>query len=165
MSGQASEAFGLTDAQLGAWRGLLRVHAHVVARQNAELEQRLGLSVTEWEVLFALASAPGGQRRIGDIAGIVLLTQGGVTRLVNRLETRGLLRRTPCSDDKRATLVQLTDTGKDHYTRARPTDLLPELFFDKLTTEQLTHLTTAWEAVLPGAATLDDDTWARRTRR
>ena len=164
MTSQAPGPFGLTEAQLGAWRGLLRVHAYVVAQQNADLEQRLGLSVTEWEVLFALASAPGEQRRIGDIAGIVLLTQGGVTRLVNRLETRGLLRRTPCPQDKRATLVQLTATGRDHYTRARPTDLLPELFLDKLTAEQLAQLVSAWEAVLPGAATLDDDTWARRTR-
>lgn len=152
------------DDEVAVWRGLLRVHAHVVAQQNADLEHRLGLSVTEWEVLYALASAPDGRRRIGDIAGIVLLTSGGVTRLVSRLEQRALVERVACSDDRRGTSVALTPAGRDAFHAARPVDVLRELFLDRLSDEQRAQLRAAWETVLPGSTTVDDATWAARRR-
>jgi hypothetical protein len=108
MSGQQPSSDQFTERSLAVWRGLLRVHAHVVAAQNADLQDKLGLSVTEWEVLHALATAPDGQRRVRDVAGIVLLTSGGVTRLVNRLEGRGLVERVSCPDDRRGTSIAIT---------------------------------------------------------
>ena len=163
MSGQQSGTENqFTEQSLAVWRGLLRVHAHVVAAQNAELEDKLGLSVTEWEVLHALATAPDGQRRVRDVAGIVLLTSGGVTRLVNRLEARGLVRRVACPGDRRGTSVAITTTGAQTYGQARPADVLHELFLSKLSDDQQQQLIAVWEAALPGAATLDDLTWSRR---
>lgn len=162
MSSQRSSSDQFSERSLAVWRGLLRVHAHVVAAQNADLEDRQGLSVTEWEVLHALATAPGGQRRVRDVAGIVLLTSGGVTRLVDRLEGRGLVERVACPDDRRGTSIAITDTGSDTYQQARPADVLHELFLDKLTEEQQQQLVAVWESVLPGAATLDDLRWSRR---
>ncbi len=157
-----SDMIPFSDRYLAVWRGLLRVHAHVVGLQNADLEDRLGLSVTEWEVLHALATAPGGQRRVRDIAGTVLLTTGGVTRLVSRLEQRGLLTRTPCADDRRGTALALTPAGEETYRRASPGRIVQDLVLDRLTEEQQQHLVDAWEAVLPGAAVLDDPAWSRR---
>jgi DNA-binding MarR family transcriptional regulator len=153
------------------WRGLLRVHAHVIAVQNAELERQHGLSVTEWEVLLALHEAarertrgsddvPG--LRIGDIAGRVLLTSGGVTRLVTRLEARGLLERVSCPTDRRGTSVRLTDEGRRVFRATRPRDVLRTELLDRLSEQQQEQLVAAWEAALPGSATLDDATWATR---
>lgn len=162
MTGQQPGGGQFSARSLAVWRGLLRVHAHVVAAQNADLEDKLGLSVTEWEVLHALATAPDGQRRVRDVAGIVLLTSGGVTRLVNRLEQRGLVARVACPDDKRGTSIAITDTGRDTYQQARPADVLQELFLSRLTDAQQQQLIAAWEDVLPGASSLDDLTWSRR---
>jgi DNA-binding MarR family transcriptional regulator len=162
VTGQQSGGDQFSARSLAVWRGLLRVHAHVVAAQNADLEDKLGLSVTEWEVLHALATAPDGQRRVRDVAGIVLLTSGGVTRLVNRLEQRGLVARVACPDDKRGTSIAITDTGRGTYQQARPADVLQELFLNRLTDAQQQQLIAAWEAVLPGASSLDDLTWSRR---
>jgi DNA-binding MarR family transcriptional regulator len=114
----------------------------------------------------ACSGLVAGRRLAGhgvrDVAGIVLLTSGGVTRLVNRLEQRGLVARVACPDDKRGTSIAITDTGRDTYQQARPADVLQELFLNRLTDAQQQQLIAAWEAVLPGASSLDDLTWSRR---
>jgi DNA-binding MarR family transcriptional regulator len=163
----------LDDREVAVWRGLLRVHAHVVAAQNADLERRHDLSVTEWEVLFALHEAAREQRvvdpgredaglRIGGIASRVLLTSGGVTRLVDRLESRGLVERTSCPTDRRGTSVRLTEHGRSTLRVTRPRDVLRAELLDRLSDEQKDQLVAAWETALPGSATLDDAAWAAR---
>ena len=183
MTGQGPYNDHLSSREVAAWRGLLRVHAHVVAAQNADLERRHDLSVTEWEVLFALHEAGRGRRagagpaapdadgagdaglRIGDIAGRVLLTSGGVTRLVARLEARGLVERVSCATDRRGTGVRLTGPGRDLLRATRPRDVLRRELLDHLSTEQVDQLIAIWETALPGSATLDDADWAARWTR
>jgi DNA-binding MarR family transcriptional regulator len=70
--------------------------------------------------------------------------------------------RVSCPDDRRGTSIAITETGSDTYRRARPADVLHELFLDKLSEDQQQQLVAAWESALPGAATLDDLTWSRR---
>ncbi len=180
MTGQGPRSDQLSDQEVAAWRGLLRVHAHVVAAQNADLEQHHDLSVTEWEVLFALRQAERARRtagdpavpatgdaglRIGDIAGRVLLTSGGVTRLVGRLEGRGLVERVPCATDRRGTGVRLTGSGRDVLRASRPRDVLRRELLDHLSAEQVAQLVAIWETALPGSATLEDTDWAARRAR
>ena len=177
MTGQGPHSDRLSDQEVAAWRGLLRVHAHVVAAQNADLERRHDLSVTEWEVLFALHETGRARRtvadpaagdaglRIGDIAGRVLLTSGGVTRLVARLEGRGLVERTSCATDRRGTSVRLTESGRDVLRASRPRDVLRRELLDHLSAEQVDQLVAIWETALPGSATLDDADWAARRVR
>ncbi len=151
-----------SEDELGVWRGLLRVHAGVNGRLDAELQRRHGLTLTEWEVLLSLDRAPEGRLRVGDIAGFVLLTPGGVTRLVARLEQRGLVARVPHATDRRGTAVRLTGAGRDRYRAADVEGMVRRLFLDRLTPEQRAQLAAIWEAVLPGAATLDAREWALR---
>ncbi len=180
MTGQGPHSDRLSEQEVAAWRGLLRVHAHVVAAQNADLERRHDLSVTEWEVLFALHQAERAHRaagdpavpaagdaglRIGDIAGRVLLTSGGVTRLVARLEGRGLVERASCVTDRRGTSVRLTGSGRDVLRASRPSDVLRRELLDHLSTEQVDQLVAIWETAMPGSATLDDPDWAARRAR
>lgn len=164
MTDQQQRKGKLRPDEAAAWRGMLRVQAHVVGRQNEAVQRQSGLTITEWEVLRALEGAPERRRRIGELTDLVLLTQAGVTRLVSRLEDRGLVERVPHPHDRRGTVVGLTGAGRAAFARARPQDVLAYLFLDRLTPEQLRRLADTWEAVLPGAATLDDDTWAQRRR-
>ena len=89
----ALTAQGLSERELAAWHGLLRSHAFLVKRLDAELEQACGLPLTSLEVLRHLQCANGGRMRMCDLACSVMLSRSGLTRLVDRLERDGLLLR------------------------------------------------------------------------
>ena len=75
-------------AELGAWRGLLRVHSALVKALDAELSTAHELPLSSYEVLINLEAAPGRKRRMAELADSVLLSRSGMTRLVDRLEQR-----------------------------------------------------------------------------
>src|SRR4051794_41859294 len=79
----------LAPAELGAWRGFLRVHSALVKALDAELLATHGLPLTSYEVLINLQAAPGHRRRMAELADSVLLSRSGTTRLVDRLQPRG----------------------------------------------------------------------------
>src|SRR5215210_1159144 len=91
----------LTPAELGAWRGLLRVHAALVRELDAELDAAHDLPLTSYDVLIYLRSAPGKRLRMADLADSVLLSRSGLTRLVDRLVREGLIVRDTCESDGR----------------------------------------------------------------
>src|ERR687885_1031064 len=113
----------LAPAELGAWRGLLRVHSALVKALDAELLAAHALPLTSYEVLINLQAAPGRRRRMAGLADGVLLSRSGMTRLVDRLERDGLLERDPCTDDGRGTFAVLTDKGQTLLDEARRTHL------------------------------------------
>ena len=95
----------LEPEQLGAWRGMLRVHSALVKALDAELLATHGLPLTSYEVLINLQAAPDRRRRMAELAEGVLLSRSGVTRLVDRLEREGLLVRDTCVDDGRGLVL------------------------------------------------------------
>jgi DNA-binding MarR family transcriptional regulator len=147
----------LTDEELGAWRGMLRVHAELLRDLDAELEARHGLPITSYDVLVNLAEAPDGRLRMRDLADAVLLSRSGLTRLVDRLEREGLLRRVPCAADARGAYAEVTPAGHERLAEARPTHLagVRRRFLDRFDGPELVQLAGVWERVLPGAAGRD----------
>src|SRR3954454_9679217 len=89
----------LSPTELRAWRGLVRAHACLVKRLDAQLEAEHGLPLTSHEVLLRLDAAPDGKLRMHDIASGVMLSRSGLTRLVDRLERDGLVHRCSCEND------------------------------------------------------------------
>jgi DNA-binding MarR family transcriptional regulator len=146
----------LTIAELGAWRGLLRVHSALVKALDAELLAGHELPLTSYEVLINLQAAPDRRRRMAELAEGVLLSRSGMTRLVDRLEREGLLERDPCVSDGRGTFAVLTDKGEALLAEARRTHLdgVRERFLRHFGEDELEHLATLWNRVLPGAADL-----------
>jgi len=144
----------LTGEELGAWRGLLRVHARMTAALDAELRREHGLPLSSYEVLLFLADEPGGRLRMSELADGVLLSRSGVTRLVDRMEGEGLLRRERCEDDARGYNAAITDKGRTLFERARSTHLdgVREHFLSQLSREELRTLGELWEKVAPGSA-------------
>ena len=139
----------LTDVELGAWRGLLRIHAGLVRELDAELEAAHALPLTSYDVLIYLADAPGRRLRMAELADSVLLSRSGVTRLVDRLEREGLLARDTCSSDGRGTFAVLTDKGEKLLARARPTHRagVRRRFLDHFSEEEMRLLAGYWERV------------------
>jgi DNA-binding MarR family transcriptional regulator len=148
----------LTGTELGAWRGLLRVHAALVRELDAELDAAHGLPLSSYDVLIYLQAAPGRRLRMAELADSVLLSRSGVTRLVDRLEREGLIVRDTCTSDGRGLYAVLTDAGDEMLARARPTHLagVRERFLRHFSEDELRQLATFWERVQPGAADLID---------
>ena len=113
----------LDDRELGAWKGFLRTHQRIVALLDAELTQRHGISLASYEVLMQLADAPGGRLRMSTVADGLLLSRSGLTRLIDRLERRGLVGREPCEDDARGMYAVLSAAGRERIDAARPDHL------------------------------------------
>ena len=110
----------LSGIELGAWRGLLRVHTALVRELDAELEAAHELPLSSYDVLIYLQSAPGRRLRMAELADSVLLSRSGVTRLVDRLVREGLIVRDTCESDGRGSFAVLTDEGDALLARARP---------------------------------------------
>jgi DNA-binding MarR family transcriptional regulator len=148
----------LTGTELGAWRGMLRVHAALVRELDAELYAAHDLPLSSYDVLIYLQAAPGKRLRMAELADSVLLSRSGVTRLVDRLEREGLIARDTCTSDGRGCFAVLTEQGEQVLARARPTHLagVRERFLSRFSDDELVQLALFWERVRPGAADLID---------
>jgi len=93
-----------------AWEAMFRAQA-TLAREFEHAGAWGELLPREYGVLYALSTAPDGLR-ITELIDDVLLTQAGVSRLVARMEKRGLVDRADDPDDARACRIRLTDHGR-----------------------------------------------------
>ena len=93
-----------------AWEALFRAQVALMRRFSAE-DVWGEASIREYDVLFTLSRRPGRAARLRDLAGEGLLSQPSLSRLVERLELRGWLQRTPAPEDGRGIVVSLTDEG------------------------------------------------------
>ncbi len=148
----------LSADELGAWRGLLRVHSALVRELDAELEAAHGLPLSSYDVLIYLRSAPGRRLRMAELADSVLLSRSGMTRLVDRLVRDGLIVRDTCESDGRGSFAVLTDAGEALLARARPTHLagVRERFLGQFSEAELRAVAKLWERVVPGSTDLID---------
>jgi DNA-binding MarR family transcriptional regulator len=125
----------LSPEQLAAWRAFLRAHSTMLRRIARDLEEA-GLPPLSWyDVLAALRDAPDGRPlRQVELAERVLLSHSGLSRLVDRIERKGLVDRVRCPGDRRSLNVQLTEEGEEMleqmwpvYARGIAEDFLPAL--------------------------------------
>jgi DNA-binding MarR family transcriptional regulator len=136
----------LDSEELDAWRGMLRAHSVLTKALDAELVREHGLPLSSYEVLLFLADSAEGQMRMSDLADGVLLSRSGLTRLVDRMERDGLLRRQRCEDDARGWFAAITPKGRELFTRARQTHLdgVRKRFLSRFTRDELRTLGALW---------------------
>jgi DNA-binding MarR family transcriptional regulator len=143
----------LGEAELAAWRGLVRVHAALVRELDAELDARHGLPLSSYEVLRCLSRAPGGRLRMAELAEHVLLSRSGMTRLIDRLEREGMVTRSTCDKDGRGCYAGLTDLGRATVEQARTThiEVVRAGFLRHFSEDEMRGLASMFERVLPKA--------------
>jgi DNA-binding MarR family transcriptional regulator len=146
-----SEQETLTLGELRAWRALLRAHACLAKRLDAELESAHGLPMTSYEVLHHLEEASGGRMRMCELAEQAQLSRSGLTRLVDRMERDGLIERCSCEHDARGSYACLTGAGRERLAEARGTHLavVREQFFSHFSEGELGSLADMWERIAP----------------
>ncbi|WP_432745719.1 MarR family transcriptional regulator [Streptomyces sp. JH002] len=121
------------------WCALSALHGRIETAIERALQAAHDLSVREYSVLNVLVQqheGTGGHYRMNELAEAVVLSQSATTRLVNRLEDRGLLARHLCADDRRGIYTDVTEAGRALLDRARPTN---DAALDLALTEAATH--------------------------
>lgn len=108
------------DPRITAFGMLLEAHAAVISEVNRELEAAIGIPVTWFEVLIRLSRTPEQQLRMAELAGQVGLSTSGLTRLVDRIEDAGYVRREACPSDRRGAFAVLTPEGAALLRKAVP---------------------------------------------
>jgi DNA-binding MarR family transcriptional regulator len=75
------------------------------------LESSCQLPLAWFEVLLQLRRSADGRLKMSEMANAIFHSTGGTTRLVDRLEEAGLVRRENCPSDRRAIFVAITELG------------------------------------------------------
>jgi DNA-binding MarR family transcriptional regulator len=110
MRPRTAPAASATRLAAETWESLFRAQVAVMRRLQSGPAFR-NLAVNEYDVLFTLSRCPSGWLRLNELNDNVLLSQSSLSRLVERLEKRGLVERMPAPDDGRGVLLKLTDEG------------------------------------------------------
>jgi DNA-binding MarR family transcriptional regulator len=108
------------EPHLSAWRALLNSHAALVARVEEALAEADLPPLAWYDLLWAVRRAPERRVRMAELAASLTLSRGGLTKLADRLETAGLLRREPADDDGRGFYAVLTQDGNNLLRRMWP---------------------------------------------
>lgn len=138
------------DLGVAAWSALLRTHAAVVRVIEQQVEAATGLPLSWYDVLLELHGADGGQLRMQELSGRVVLSRTRVSRLVDDLVDAGLVQRIPDPADGRAKLARITDEGTQALRRTAPTYLaaIGEHFSRHLSDDQLDAIHAGLHQVL-----------------
>ena len=136
-----------------AWGALTRTQAAVSGRLQEALTES-GFPPLPWyEVLSTVADAPEARMRMGDLAEAMVISRGGLTKLVDRLVKAGLLERTFCETDRRVSYATLMPAGDDLLAEMRPV-VVAELriaFEAKLSVEEANDLRDTLDRVRSSA--------------
>jgi DNA-binding MarR family transcriptional regulator len=111
----------IPEPYLAAWQALLNAHAGVIGRTEQALTAA-GLPPLSWyDALWPLYRAPGRKLRMGELGTqVVTIGRTGLTRLVDRLEAAGLVRREASPNDRRGIVVAITREGSALLRRMWP---------------------------------------------
>ncbi len=105
---------------LRAWEAFVFAHAAAVGRIERDLRAAGHIPLTWYDVLAALSEAPDGRLRLSELADEVVLSRSGLTRLLDRVEAAGLIRRERSADDRRGAYAVLTPAGEAALLAAWP---------------------------------------------
>jgi DNA-binding MarR family transcriptional regulator len=133
---------GQSSVALEAWVGLLRAHASTTRDLSAQLQNDHGLTINDYEALLRLVRAEDQRMRRVDLAGELLLTASGVTRLLDGLERSGYVEKGTCASDARVTYAVLTPAGRAKLREASASHVaqVRTLFEEHLTDDELRTL-------------------------
>ena|SRR5690349_2690572 len=155
----ASPSTELTGDDLETWAALATVLEWLPPALDSQLQRDAQLTHFEYGVLYALSKAPERTLRMSELADYANSTLSRLSRAATRLESRGLLRRTPDPADGRYTLAILTDPGHDKVEQATPghVQVVHDLVLDRLTTAQRRQLREISRRIM--RAVRDQDGW------
>lgn len=138
----ASPRTQISAEDLRVWRGFIETTGVLNSRLASRMQSESSLSTGDYGVLLALREAPGRSLRSSELAASVGWERSRLSHQLGRMEKRGLLRRDPCPEDTRGSVVSLTEEGATAFRRGSVPHLraVQELFLDALSPEQLAQV-------------------------
>lgn len=120
----------LAENHKRAWAALLLSHSAATRKIDAAMRAEGWPSLEVYDVLLALEDAPERRMRMVDLAEAVVFSPSGLTRLIDRMEAAGFVKRVACPGDRRAIHVQITPKGLTTRERSwhRYSELIQEHF-------------------------------------
>lgn len=154
----------LDDPRLTAFGLVIEVHGSMRAILGGRSAQHRFSQSPDFDALMRLARSPGHRLRMCDLAAQMSLSTSGGTRLVDRLEEQGLVRREPCHGDRRSLLAVLTDLGAARVSAVLPglCESIERWFTGLLTPRQLADVLAALRLVRDAVRPDADAGGARR---
>lgn len=139
----------LSDVEVAAWDGMLKVHSRLMRALDARLRSDHGVTVAEYDVVVTLWYAPGGLR-MSELADRVVLSPSRMTRRVEALERRGLVARRTDPVDARAVRATVTAEGRRFLRRVARShhEVVRGRYLDLLTDRERRMLGEIWDRML-----------------
>ena len=133
-----------------AWARLLRAQSVLLERVETELKEAGLPPLTWYDVLIEVHRMPRHEIRQYEIGEKTLLSKYNISRLVDRLEAEGYVRRGACPEDRRGSLVVLTNAGENLLRRMWPVygAAITRHFASRLTNDEIRQLTALMDKIL-----------------
>ena len=113
----------LSETEEMFWRALMRIVLSLPRRLDSDLVRATGVTANEYTTLMCLSEAPDRELRMADLANAAALSASRMTRLVDDLQSRGLVTKRASSDDGRGNVAKLTPAGLTKLKKAWPVHL------------------------------------------
>ncbi|WAP52848.1 MarR family winged helix-turn-helix transcriptional regulator [Arthrobacter sp. ATA002] len=135
------------------WESLFRVQVGVMRRLQKDPAFK-ELTMREYDVLFNLTRCPTGWSRLNELNEHLLISQPSLSRMVERMEAKGLVQRRPAENDQRGVELALTDAGRELQRRLGRAHVqgIYELLSPALSNEELVQLQSLTDKVLASLA-------------
>lgn len=132
----------LEPGEQATWRAYLDMTAKLTARLNREMQEQSHISIADFSVLVQLSEHVDGKMRVLPLARALGWEKSRLSHQLTRMQQRGLVERSNCSEDRRGAFVLLTEQGRATVEAAAPrhVDAVRRYVFDELTTEQVVAL-------------------------
>jgi len=132
----------LNETEMRAWAGFLEVNDLLQMHVARQLREAAGITQVQYEILTRIHEHPSKQRRMTELAALMVCSRSGLTYQVGQLEKAGLLRRGTDPQDERGVVAVLTDEGARVLKSAAPGHVrtVREGLIDVLTEDQVARL-------------------------
>jgi DNA-binding MarR family transcriptional regulator len=122
----------LSPTEEALWRAVMRIVKVIPRHLDTDLIRGAGLTASEYTTIMHLSEAPNRELRMADLANATDLSASRMTRLVDDLQSRGLMTKTASPSDARGNVARLTPRGMAKLKSAWPVHLasVRHRFFD-----------------------------------
>src|SRR3954453_10121328 len=125
-----------------AWRAYLEMTAKLTAQLNREMQQQCGISIADYSVLVELSEHVDTRMRVLELARALGWEKSRLSHQLSRMQQRGLIERSNCSEDRRGAWIVLTDRGRETIVAAAPrhVESVRHYVFDQLDSDAVEAL-------------------------
>ncbi len=110
----------LSKQRLRLWLQMLKATRHIESRLRENMRNSYATTLPRFDVLAMLDRVPEGLK-MSELSSRLMVSNGNVTGIIDRLVNDGLVVRVPIEGDRRATLVRLTQKGRETFTEMAAT--------------------------------------------